>query len=290
MNKEELLASGGLDFTVSKRKMQYIGVYDGTYDTDFSCTVNDKTGKALSPVGSKYTIKQNKDLLDSIIDRLNPDTYDLSQSKCGMFGGGKKVFFFIKLTNVIDIPFASDSMDLYLYALSSHDGSQRLTYGISTRMHSCSNMFATLMADVDNNHVLKHTKQISSDVTQKLNGLIKRNADGLLRLFTIMADHTYSDDFKSKFMDIVAKTDIKNVRRTTIARREKLTESIWVETESKGNNYYGLFNGLTHYLTHEYETNHSSDYEMLTGSSQAFTKKAFNMIIKELVDKGICLN
>ena len=101
--------------------------YDGTHETPFYCTVNNRTAEALGPVRSRYTVLQNKDLLDGILDRLKPDTYDLTRST-GMFQG-KKIYFFIKLKSSVDIPFANDVMDLHLYALSSHDGSQRFVYG-----------------------------------------------------------------------------------------------------------------------------------------------------------------
>lgn len=106
MNKEEFLASGKLDFTVSKRKMAYINTLGTetytdnnnhltfvgeTKDTPFYCTVNDKTGNALGPVRSKYTIIQNRTLLDKILD--NVKSYNLEKSKCGMFDGGKKYSF-----------------------------------------------------------------------------------------------------------------------------------------------------------------------------------------------------
>ena len=207
MTKEELLASGELDFTVSKRRMQYLGTYDGTYETPFYCTVNDKTTEALGPVRSRYTVLQNADLLNNILDKLQPNSYDLSQSKCGMFGGGRKIYFFIKLNSNIAI--GEDGFDVYLYALSSHDGSQRLVYGVSTKTHSCQNMFATLMADKDNNYVVKHTAKIEKDNKMFINDLIDRNLMGIKHLFTIMQQHTPTPLFRGKFKNIVAKIEGK---------------------------------------------------------------------------------
>ena len=125
MNKEEFLKHGGLDFTVSKKKMSYID--DGFYDTPFYCTVNDKTTAALGPVRSRYTVVQNTDLLDLVLDKLVDGSYDLSTSRCGQFAGGKKIYFFIRLNDIetFDGAVFSDQITKYLYALSSHDGSQK---------------------------------------------------------------------------------------------------------------------------------------------------------------------
>ena len=173
-------------------------------NTPFFCTVNDKTTEALGPVRSRYTVLQNADLLDNILNKLEPDTYDLSESKCGMFSGGRKIYFFIKLKS--GIVMGEDGLDVYLYALSSHDGSQRLVYGISTKTHSCSNMFATLMADKDNNYVVKHTAKIEKDNKLFINDLIDRNLIGIKNLFTIMRAHAPTETFRDKFLNIVAST------------------------------------------------------------------------------------
>jgi hypothetical protein len=279
MTKEQLLIEGGLDFTVSKQKMSFQD-YDGTHETPFYCTVNNRTAEALGPVRSRYTVLQNKDLLDGILDRLKPDTYDLTRSTCGMFQGGKKVYFFIKLKSSIDIPFANDIMDLYLYALSSHDGSQRLVYGISTRMHSCHNMFSLLMADIHNNYTVKHTARIESgQAMEHMNGLIERNTHGLLNMFNAMHNVDYDDEFENKFINIVGKMG-KRPDERTIKKRTDLVESISTEVATKGRNLYGLFNGLTHYITHKHKenTSWSSEYEQLVGNSNTYVKKALTMI------------
>ena len=294
MNKEEFLASGGLDFTVSKRKMLYEGIYDRKHDTQFFCTVNDKTGFALGPVKSRYTVLQNTDLLDDIIAKLQPGTYDLSESKCGMFQGGKKIYFFIKITN-LGITIEEDAADIYLYALSSHDGSQRLVYGISTRMHSCSNMFGVLMSDKDNNHVVKHTKRISENSNTFINEMIDRNVKGLTRLFNKMKEHTVDENFYDNLMNIVVKSKGKDGRKLpdkSIKMRQELNESIDDEIANKGETYYGAFNGLTHFLTHKYHryTNQSPEYEMLTGKFNSYIKKSLSMIVKDMQNRGINLN
>lgn len=291
MTKEQLLTSGELDFTVSKKKMLYESVDESTFNTPFFCTVNDTTKEALGPVRSRYTVLQNADLLDNILDKLEPNTYDLSQSQCGMFGGGKKIYFFIKINSNIVI--GDDHLDVYLYALSSHDGSQRLVYGISTKTHSCSNMFATLMADKDNNYVVKHTAKIEKDNKLFINDLIERNLIGIKNLFTIMREHTPTSEFRGRFKDIVAKTEgKKKVIQAVKDKRRALDESITEEFASKGGSYYGLFNGLTHYLTHKHGefSNWTHKYELLVGNSNAYTKDALKLIIAEMREQGISLN
>ena len=290
MTREEFLQCGDLDFTVSKKNLY---LYDTMYDDDYNsipfyCTVNDKTSIALGPVRKQYTVMQNDVLLDMILDKLEDGSYDLEQSRCGQFSGGKKIYFFIKL-NGEDV-FGDDKIDKYLYALSSHDGSQRLVFGISTRMHSCSNMFSILMSNKDNTHVIKHTKQVEQINTDKINEMINRNMVGLKKLYTKLSEHEPSEDLINKTADIIASSKLKKIPKKTAARREELMRCIKYEMESKGNTYYGLFNGVTSYLTHNYRTNWSTDYEMLTGNSNRYSNKVLNLLVKDLIDKGISLN
>ena len=208
-----------------------------------------------------------------------------------MFGGGRKIYFFIKLKS--GIVMGEDGLDVYLYALSSHDGSQRLVYGISTKTHSCNNMFATLMADKDNNYVVKHTAKIEKDNKLFINDLIDRNLIGIKNLFTIMRAHAPTETFRDKFLNIVASTKgKKKIVQVVKDKRREFAESILAEMGDKGNNYYGLFNGLTHYLTHKHSkfTNWSPEYELLVGNSNAYTKDALKEIIAEMRAQGINLN
>jgi len=291
MTRAEYLFNGDLDFTVSKQKMYTQSDITDYEETPFFATVNNTTGEALGPVRSRYTVMQNKDLLDSILDKLEPNTYSLEESRCGMFKGGRKVYFFIKLHQVLSI--GSDKADVYLYALSSHDGSQRLVYGISTRMHSCDNMFGLLMSDKDNNHVVKHTKKITEQNHTFINEMIDRNTGGLVKLFNHMRNNEAPLDFREKFLDIVGIIDGKK-RVSTILKdkRKELQDSINSEMTDKGPTYYGLFNGLTHYLTHKHKeyTNWSPDYEMLVGNSNDYVKTGLSQIVKNMQSNNISLN
>ena len=225
------------------------------------------------------------------MDNLEPGSYDLDNSSCGAFGGGKKIFFFIKLNKSLSI--GADQADVYLYALSSHDGSQRLVYGISTRMHSCNNMFGILMSNKDNNYVVKHTKRIQDQDSTFMNEMIDRNTNGLVSLFNIMRNNQVSSEAIESFLNIVGKIDGKKRVATILKdKRKDLQESIDSEMLDKGPTYYGLFNGLTHYLTHKHKeyTNWSPEYEMLVGNSNDYSKKGLSLIVADMAANGINLN
>ena len=290
MTRQEFLEYGRLDFTVKKVPVHtYSVLYADDYnETPFFATVNVDTGEALGPVRKQYTVIQNADLLDMVLDKLEDDSYDLYSSRCGQFAGGKKIYFFIRLTDVDT--FGNDQITKYLYALSSHDGSQKLVFGISTKMHSCSNMFSILMSSKDNTHVIKHTKQVEHIDASKINEMVNRNMVGLKKLYTKLSENTPNEDLISRAADIIASSKLKKIPTKTAERRKELLECIEMEMDSKGHTHFGLFNGVTNYLTHRYKTNWSNDYEMLTGNSNKYSNKVLNLLVKDLLDKGISLN
>ena len=85
MNQSEFLASGKLDFTVSKRKMHTQTDITDYEETPFFATVNESTGVALGPVRGRYTVLQNDELLNTILDKLEPSSYELDESRCGRY-------------------------------------------------------------------------------------------------------------------------------------------------------------------------------------------------------------
>tara|TARA_B110000091_G_scaffold214337_1_gene267116 strand:- start:7408 stop:8286 length:879 start_codon:yes stop_codon:yes gene_type:complete len=292
MINQEFLASGGLDFTISKQKMYTEASNMTDYDeTQFYATIRNDNKKSLGCVTDRYVVKQNKDLLDTVLTKIGEGNYDLSKSKCGAFKGGKKVFFFIKINNKVD--FGQEMADSYIYAISSHDGSARLTFGISTELHSCSNMFSVLMADKDNSHTVKHTKAIEQIVNDKsIDDLISRNTKGLSRIMINMQGTEVKQGFINQILDLVGRVDGKKVLEASREKRTLLAESIKEECKMKGNDYYGVFNGVTHYLTHkvrERQTEEWFDFN-LNGKGSSITTSALKLIVKQMKEDGVCLN
>ena len=289
MNRQDFLESGKLDFTVSKQKMYTQTNLTEYKETSFFATVNNTTGEALGPVRSAYTVKQNHELLDVVLSKIGEGKYDLEESKCGVFNHGRKVYFFIKTTHQAD--WGQEKADTYVYALSSHDGSQKLVFGVCNQIHSCSNMFGVLMNDKDKNHIIKHTKSISDiEESNTLDEMIRNNITGIANLMKTMQrfEVSITDEIVSDVMDLVANS--KNKRKTAIyhERRRLLSDSIHSEMVDKGHTYYGLFNGITHYLTHH---NNSEDNVMdsIAGKASEVSKDAVQLIIKDMRDKG-CLS
>ena len=289
MTKERFLINGALNFTVSKVPLHtYNTKYEDDYNkTSFFATVNDLTGEALGSVKSAYTVMQNKDLLDLLLEKIGEDNYDLQDSKCGTFDKGRKVYMFIRYKK-IDADWGQEVANCYVYALSSHDGSQRLTFGIANKIHSCSNMFGLLMNDKENNHIAKHFSGAKERAAVSLEPLIESNVKGLASLMRTMQEHNISkhDSFVNDVLDLIADSSLKRKTSKWKERRDAALLSIHDEMEQKGDTYYGLFNGITNYLTHKANLRLVHN---LTGKGSKISNKALQMIVKQMRETG-CLN
>jgi hypothetical protein len=292
MTKETFLANGGLNFTVSKQKMNYS--WQNVEDqleyrhTPFFCTVNDMSAQALGPVRGAYTVMQNEDLLDLVLNKIGEGNYDLGDSACGTFDKGRKVYLFIKYKKM-DTDWGQEVANCYVYALSSHDGSQRLTFGIANKIHSCSNMFGLLMNDKDKNHIMKHTKQMDDkSMGSSLENLIENNLKGVASLMRTMQKHNISkhDSFVSDVIDLIANSKNKIKTAKWHVRRDSAVDCVMGEMEEKGDTYYGLFNGITNYLTHNVNI---ELIDNIAGKGSKISNQALQMIVKKMRETG-CLN
>tara|TARA_R110000851_G_scaffold117849_1_gene244854 strand:- start:4311 stop:5189 length:879 start_codon:yes stop_codon:yes gene_type:complete len=292
MNRQEFLADGGLDFSVSKQKMYKESSNLRDYDeTQFFATVRNDTKVSLGCVTDRYVVKQNDELLDIILDKIGDERYDLSQSKCGQFKGGKKIFFFVKIDKKMD--FGQEMADTYVYAVSSHDGSARLAFGVTAKLHSCDNMFGLLMADKENQHIIKHTKRMEG-ITEhnKLDELIQQNTSGISKVMKTLSSASPSYEFIQETLNLVGRVDGKRVLQETRDKRIRLFTSITQEMGRKGNSYYGLFNGVTHYLTHkvkEIDTDEWFDFN-LNGKGSDVVSKALKLSVAQMRKDGLWLN
>lgn len=280
------LREHGLNFTVSKRKSMFHDAGD-SIETPFYCTVNDSTKEALGAVKSKYVVKQNADLLDIILHKIGEGNYDLINSSAGTFGNGRKVYFFIKHKTQSD--WGQEQADNYIYALSSHDGSQRLVFGVANKIHSCSNMFGMLMNDSENKHMIKHTKRIDDlQYDNTLDALIQNNFKGISYLMRKMQEVDVTQDIKDKVFDIVANSKAQRLSAKYHRDRDLLYDCCTEEFNNKGNTLYGLFNGVTNFYTHHAFENDKL-ISNITGSGNKKITSVVKALVNDMKERG-CLN
>lgn len=252
LTEEGRFISGGLDYEVEKVKLHTLSE-DGTQETEFYAIQRTDTKEVLAPCKERYKVLQNREVLD-IIKSIVGDNAALS--RCGSLHSGRKTYYFFKMGQINVNPRSSysDSVNNYVYVLDSHDGSSRLTFGISSRVHSCSNMFSILGKSAS--FKIKHTANAEErareaailwselkDMTSGFNNIMQR-------FESLKIDNSIRPVIESKLIGKLLGNDYDNLSNKLKKRHMEIRNSISRECSSKGDNLWGIFNGFTYYANH----------------------------------------
>ena len=170
---DEALDTAGLNWTVTKSDepvrvpvLTETGVTDVAFPERF-ITYRDHpvTGlQALGVVGPAYQVIQNVeafDFLNNIVDESGA-VFETA----GSLSGGRQVFVSMRMPNHITLGGGQDTVDMYLMAATSHDGTQAFTATVSPIRPVCANTVRMNIAAAVSTWRLKHTTNVKGKVAQ----------------------------------------------------------------------------------------------------------------------------
>jgi hypothetical protein len=282
--EKAIIKVSGTDFTVEKILLEA----DGN-PTDIYAIRRTDNHDVLSACKSRYTIMQNHSIVESVITQR--PNFELAQAYS--FNGGRKVAYFFKFGECNE-PFTSagEDYDKYFYVLTSHDGSSRLQFGYSNRIHSCSNMFSILPSSCK----LKHTSNRSADIENAIQTVLDLDLSwkfhsSQMKNFSIR-DTTLRRKICNVLIEKVLGVNYDDAGAKMKHRFAQILQCIDIECRSKGYNLFGIFNGFTYYANHRMNSvsrDNSSDIanRMETihlGTGKKLMDKAFH-VIKEYYER-----
>jgi phage/plasmid-like protein (TIGR03299 family) len=101
--------------------------HDGTYD-------------ALSTVGTRYVVQQNKDCLTRALQIVGAADSDAVVDTCGVLNGGREFFASIDLgALIVDPKGVNDKIERFLLVRNGHDGKTPITYANTSIRAVCKN-------------------------------------------------------------------------------------------------------------------------------------------------------
>lgn len=284
MFQVEKIRLGAVNLETAEYLQDY-GVPDayGIYRTD--------TKNCLGVVGGQYVPIQNEVLHEVIkeaaaIAGLNHDEVLYKELQ-----GGRKVAFQVKLPDWNMSQY--DNIKRWASALNSHDGSSSLAMGLVGFRVLCKNTWVTAYKGCKR---ARHSVSIKDNVkimSDELLGSIARDKEEYDRMVKFL--HTpYHEDDHSKFIkeligfdldDLAIKEDREAAKGNLISTTKSenkfnlLSESIDIELQSAGNNYWGLFNGVTRFTNHiEAVRKEDPEYYLYFGSGRKMTDKALEIL------------
>lgn len=258
INAVELLMKTGLDWSVSKEKLQT----ESGIVTDHIAIVREDTKSILGVHKNGYEVFQNQELAELILDLSR--VADAPLHSFGELKGGAKVYIQLKTGNTrIRKPDGTmDTIEGFGTIVNSFDGSTALGIGISTKTISCMNTFFAAYRQLDNK--IKHTKGMTVKVEDLLKSMdIFRNDEAnhfdlINRLAQAPITQTATEIVYNRLFKVSPKEAAENSKadvkdRTLGSRKTNQIETFSADAlhqlNDKGETLWGLFSGVTKYTT-----------------------------------------
>lgn len=199
MTAKEAIELGGLDFTVSKKKIAIAGgkVIEGMFATE-----RDDTKDPLGIVSKDYHIVQNHEVFgffDPIIDRG-----EAIFQTAGALGRGEKIFITAKLPE--DILVNNEQVENYLLLSSGHDGRSAIQVGFTSIRVVCNNTLNMALRGLKNKVTILHFKSANHKLqtASQVMGMASKYTTELSPLLNQMAKVKITDEkLREYFVEIL---------------------------------------------------------------------------------------
>jgi hypothetical protein len=273
MNKEELLSASKTDWTVEKRALfgpngEPTNGY-GIFRAD-----NDR---CLGLVGSKYTITQNHEVVEMLMDAAG--AVNIPAVRGGALGMGERIYYQFQLPEVT----IGGSKNLrYLTGLTAHDGLTKIGFGATNVVVICQNTFFQAFKDCE---AVKHTPNHKERLAGIINSLRasmfaeEQNIQRMIQMSNTVVPSKIDDDF---LFEIIG-GHLESTRSTN--RLNDLKAAMSTEYAAHGESAYGLFNAVTRFTNHmtPYKDIDTKRKALMFGSGARINQRAFDVIENKFV-------
>jgi len=214
--------------------------------------VRNDNGETLSLRSGRYRPFRNSDLKDLVGRILSKTNYELIGYQ--EFRKGRRVIAYLKL-NQENLPEGSRGLSIgtsatndYLLIGNAHDGSSSLFIAFTNLLLRCENQFTMPIRIFG----MEHRKQISLDgqAIENLLHSFHRERNKVYELMTnwmnLKASKQLIDGLINHLFPVGA---MENIAEDIKLKRSQIKRSIHREIGELGSNFWGLFNGVTHFST-----------------------------------------
>lgn len=144
--------------------------------------------QGLGVVGSQYEVIQNSDAFD-FLNHLVDESGAVFET-AGSLNGGRQVFMSMRMPNSVVLGDGQDSVDMYLMATTSHDGSRAFTAAVTPIRPVCKNTVDLALSEAESSWYMRHTTNVQGKIAQA------REALGLV--------FAYQDEFEKSVEELVS--------------------------------------------------------------------------------------
>jgi hypothetical protein len=273
MNKEQLLTASHTDWTVEKRPL--FGP-NGEPTSGYGIFRQDND-RCLGLVGGKYTITQNHEVVEMLMDAAG--SVNIPAVRGGCLGMGERIYYQFQLPEVT----IGGSKNLrYLTGLTAHDGLTKIGFGATNVVVICQNTFFQAFKDCE---AVKHTPNHKERLAGIINSLRasmfaeEQTIQRMIQMSNTVVPSKIDDDF---LFEIIG-GHLESTRSTN--RLNDLKAAMSTEYAAHGESAYGLFNAVTRFTNHmtPYKDIDAKRKALMFGAGARINQRAFDIIENKFV-------
>lgn len=235
--------------------------------TDSRATVRmdiDGTFSPLATVGTRYEVRQNREVLERAVAVVGASNGDAIIDTCGALRGGARFFATIDLgAIVIDPAGINDKIARYLVVSTGHDGVWPIRYANTDIRAVCNNTVVMGLKQAQRVFTARHTRNVDyamEDARTVLNlstawsEAFTQEAHRLLSIKTPPTGNSLDKVLSSLFPEKPQETDRQKRRRENI---NDTIRAIYMSDKNAakfGHNGWSLVNAIGEYLDHYRES------------------------------------
>lgn len=248
----EVLELTNLNWTVTKENLLR---QNGEPTESFGIFRNDNGLQLNNGVKEGYHVYQNFEMMHDMVDIIGDNLHlnNIKDVKGGQLQGGKKVFVSFPLES-IGIGQNNDTLNRYITFLNSHDGSSSVCLGSSNTVVSCSNSFFRVAAELSR---VRHTASMKDKIhILKMNLIDTIEQEKILvEAMQSLVGVTANDEDVNQILKLINTEQLPLNELSTRKANQiiALDNAIGSEMYQKGNDLWGLFNGMTWHNQHNHK-------------------------------------
>jgi phage/plasmid-like protein (TIGR03299 family) len=245
----QLLDKFGLNWKVNKMPL----FLNEGVETGFYGIVREDNMKTFATCKEGYTPYQNEELVD-LVSRA-AGQIGLNVNRGGKFKDGALVYLQIESGLVTGLGQNNDTVEKYISAINSHDGSAALKWGMTNTTISCQNSFWAAYRQIK--HAVRHTESMHARIDEIIGDIEtileaeKTLYEKYFRLADMPATKKHIQSVVQSTLGVDVDSKANDLTGYKLNRLNDLCASINSEMEQKGETLWGLFSGVTHYTTHK---------------------------------------
>lgn len=278
--KTEMLNRAGLNWNV---RSETITTQSGILIPDALAFIREDTNTVLGINGDNYVPYQNEELLE-LLFKISNQT-GLQVHKGGSFKGGRRVYFQLKSNDLI---INNDKIEGYLTGLNAFDASLSLAFGNSSVTISCMNTFWRAYRQV--NTKLRHSKLMRPKIEEILKKIDVLLVEEQVQFKEIekLGNTKLSPEVKELVtrklfeMSVEERLDSPELSTRTKNNLFRFNADLTMELAQKGDNLWGLFNGVTRYTTHSMKKTDNTEAKMF-GKIGTVERKIYSDLLNLVV-------